>query len=50
MPASVQASYDNALESLKAIRDGQMDVPGLVSNTPVLGPGLTTKTPRIANV
>jgi phage gp36-like protein len=50
MPGSVQAAYDNALESLKSIRDGQMDVPGLVSNTPVLGPGLTTKTPRIANV
>lgn len=50
MPASVQAMYDKAIESLEAIRDGQMDVPGLVSNTPVIGPGITTKTPRVANV
>lgn len=50
MPETLQLAYDKALESLESIRDGQMDVPGLISEVPVYGPGITTKTPRIANV
>lgn len=50
MPGTIEAAYEKAIESLESIRDGQMDVPGLVSNTPTNGPGLTTKTVRIANV
>lgn len=50
MPTALQDSYDKAIESLEAIRDNQMDVPGLISTLPVYGPGITTKTARIANV
>lgn len=50
MPGTIQAAYDKAIESLESIRDGQMDVPGLTSNTPIKGPGISTKTVRVANV
>lgn len=50
MPASLETAYETAIENLEAVRDGQMDVPGLVTNTPVYGPGITTRTPRVANV
>lgn len=50
MPEPLQQAYDKAIENLESVRDGQMDVPGLISNVPTIGPGLSTKTPRIANV
>lgn len=50
MPTPLQAAYDKAIESLEAIRDNTMDVPGLISTLPAYGPGITTKTARIANV
>ncbi len=50
MPTPLQVAYDKAIESLESIRDGQMDVPGLVAESTVNAPNQSSKIVRVANV